>query len=175
MADFLIIVLLLSNLLQFYQDLRYRAIEAWILLLLVLSILTYAFLKYGFTEAGANMLLNTGVLIILILPVVLYYYAKYRKIDLFNYLGMGDLIFLLAITPLFSLFNFVAFYISGLILALILHQVFKLNKKYNGSTIPLAGFNSIFLAFVLIVNHFNWVDINDDTYYHNLLANYVFY
>jgi hypothetical protein len=68
-----------------------------------------------------------------------------------NYFGLGDLLFYMAITPFFMLKSYVIFFIMSMIFAVVLYFVFK---KKMSDTIPLAGFSSLLLLIVLIIDLF---------------------
>ncbi|MHC0439227.1 hypothetical protein [Flavobacterium sp. 3-210] len=64
-----------------------------------------------------------------------------------NYFGLGDLLFYLAVTPLFILPKFILFFILSMIFALLLQFTFK--KIMRENTVPLAGFAALFLFIVI--------------------------
>ena len=84
-------------------------------------------------------------ILINIVGLIIYYSIKSRKIynPLNVTLGWGDVLFFFAISPIFSLKNFILFFILALILTLVFTRLTR--DKY----IPLAGYFSIYL-FTLI-------------------------
>ncbi len=64
-------------------------------------------------------------------------------------IGLGDILFFVAVTPLFDLKHFILFLVLGLICSLLFHLVLQLFKKVK--TIPLAGYLSIFLMFHILI------------------------
>jgi len=67
-----------------------------------------------------------------------------------NYFGLGDLLFYIAITPLFNLRNYILFFILSMFFAICLQ--FALEKKMKQNTVPLAGFSALFLFIVLTMD-----------------------
>lgn len=65
-----------------------------------------------------------------------------------NYFGLGDLLFYIAITPLFLVRTYVFFFILSMLFAIVLQ--IGLKKKMNESTVPLAGFSSLLLFIIVI-------------------------
>ena len=126
------------------QDLKYRAIHVSLPLLLVIValIINYLDFKLNFT----HMLYNVLFVGLNILGLFLYFSIKekrlYNPVD--TMLGLGDILFFLAIAPLFSLQAFIVFFVSGLIFSLGIHLITNMFKTIE--TIPLAGYLSIFLG-----------------------------
>lgn len=65
-----------------------------------------------------------------------------------NYFGLGDLLFYIAITPLFLVRTYVFFFILSMLFAIVLQ--IGLQKKMNESTVPLAGFSALLLFIIVI-------------------------
>lgn len=65
-----------------------------------------------------------------------------------NYFGLGDLLFYIAIAPLFLLKDYVFFFILSMVFAIGLQLGLKKIIKEN--SVPLAGFSSLFLILVII-------------------------
>ncbi|MEO6175608.1 MAG: hypothetical protein ABIP27_10710 [Flavobacterium circumlabens] len=96
------------------------------------------------------MLLNTAFFLITLSILVLYMSIKSKKFlnPFEHYFGLGDLLFYIAVTPLFVLPNFIVFFILSMVFALVVQLVFK--KVITEHTVPLAGFSALFLGIVLI-------------------------
>jgi hypothetical protein len=99
------------------------------------------------------MLINTGVnigfLACQFLLLQLYFLLKQRswKTVINRQIGWGDILFLAASCCFFSPANFLLFYCLGLLFVLIVHlavTAFTKNKQ-PAATIPLAGYQAIFL------------------------------
>ena len=59
-------------------------------------------------------------------------------------MGLGDVLFLLGVIPLFSFRNYIIFFVMGMLFSLLLFLVFK-SKYQVDETIPLAGYLSVFI------------------------------
>ncbi|NHN27998.1 hypothetical protein FIA58_020150 [Flavobacterium jejuense] len=64
-----------------------------------------------------------------------------------NYFGLGDLLFYIAITPLFLLYNYVLFFITSLLFSIVMQ--FVLLKWIKKDSVPLAGLSALLLLFVI--------------------------
>ncbi len=75
---------------------------------------------------------------------------KHRKIinPFSHYFGLGDLMFFLAVTPLFLPYNYILFFILSMLFSLALQQVFK--KYMVQNTVPLAGFSALLLLLLIV-------------------------
>ncbi|MFK7786541.1 MAG: hypothetical protein AB8B56_15580 [Crocinitomicaceae bacterium] len=120
----------------FYQDVRYRGIH-WFVFPLVLA----GALALNWNELNLIALAyNIGFVAFLLLGLTLYLSLKERKlVNITNgYFALGDILFLLALTPLFSIQWFVIFFTFGTIATLIFHLIASMIKPQK--TIPYAGY-----------------------------------
>lgn len=128
---------------MFYQDIKNRAIHIVLPILIFVSALIINYYSSHLVLKG--ILLNVAFITINIVGLVVYFSIKNRAainpID--KSIGLGDIVFFLAITPLFGLQSFILFFISGLIFSLLFQTIYNLFKKTE--TIPLAGYLSLFL------------------------------
>jgi hypothetical protein len=69
-----------------------------------------------------------------------------------NYFGLGDLLFYIAITPLFLLQKYVLFFILSMIFAIIMQL--SLKKIIKQQTVPLAGFSALLLFIIFVKDSF---------------------
>jgi len=69
-----------------------------------------------------------------------------------HYFGLGDLLFYVAVTPLFLLKNYILYFILSLIFAILMQ--FGLKKIIREETVPLAGFAALFLFIILLKDSF---------------------
>jgi multisubunit Na+/H+ antiporter MnhE subunit len=65
-------------------------------------------------------------------------------------IGLGDILFFFAITPLFKLRTFILFFIIGMISSLLLHLL--ANKFKKQENVPLAGYLSILLISYVVID-----------------------
>lgn len=139
-----------------FQDFRYRAIS-WINFPLLFALcIMLGILDQGLWHMLYNLLYIFLFVVLQLLLVTLYFsIRKARIINIVNnYLGIGDILFLLAISPIFTLSHFIVFVVFSLCLTLILFSIIELLKLKRKPTIPLAGF----LAAILIVLFLtNWI------------------
>lgn len=142
-----LLFLLAALIFVFFQDWKYRRIHVVLPLSIFLASLYLIYLK---SLSFKNMLLNTAFFLVTLSILVLYMSLKSRKFlnPFEHYFGLGDLLFYVAVTPLFILPNFIVFFILSMIFALVLQLAFK--KMMAAHTVPLAGFSALFLGMVLI-------------------------
>lgn len=144
-----------------YQDFKERAISAWTLPLIFII---------GICLAWSNNLwqlwflyFNVIFIGIQLLGVSFYFSLKQREwINITQrYLGIGDIGFFIAITPLFAPVHFCLFFIGALILILLGAGAYHLSIK-KLKTIPLAGAMSIcWFLYSLLLSYYNLSSYND--------------
>jgi hypothetical protein len=69
-----------------------------------------------------------------------------------NYFGLGDLLFYVAVTPLFLLQNYILYFILSMLFAIVVQFGFK--KIIKEETVPLAGFSALFLFIIVLKDSF---------------------
>lgn len=137
-----------------YQDLLYRAVYWWCfpILATLLFILKYQVsnMRQTLTDAGYGLLFLTAQLFIL----WVYFSVKHKKaVNITdNYLGWGDILFLIAVPFYLSPVNYVLFYIVSLILVL-LYAVTTAKITTNNRHIPLAGLQAALLGIAMIIDY----------------------
>ncbi len=150
MMYFLLSILFISFGIILYQDIRYRQIH------IGLPILIFAIIVYMNIEiiSLAEILKSALFIAINFGAITIYFSIKNSKIEnpFSSYVGMGDLVFLVAVTPMFSFRNYMLFFISGMIFSLVLYGIFQ--NKDNQQTIPLAGYLSLYIMLLMIPNQF---------------------
>lgn len=144
-----------------YQDFKERAISAWTIPVMFLLGLYLAY-SNSIWEAWF-LLFNLSFVGVQLLGVSLYFSIKHQQwINVTqNYLGLGDILFFLAITPLFAPLQFCCFFIVSLIFILLGAGVYHLiiNKL---KTIPLAGAMSCcWLLYTTFLSYYNLSSYND--------------
>lgn len=145
--DGLLIVLLM---IIFFQDLKFRAIH------IVLPVILGALGIYLFLERGLQLqivLYNIIFLALTFLGLFLYLSLKNRSVtNILSAVGMGDLLFFLAITPFFSTSNFILFFIGGMVFTIIIHSILiKFTTHFE--LIPLAGFVALFMILLKVTSY----------------------
>lgn len=145
----------------FLQDWKYRHIH--IVLPAALFILSLYTVK-GFTSISWTIIAYNILFFIIVIGILTLYMSikSNRFLNPFkNYFGLGDLLFYIAVTPLFFLRNYVIFFILSLLFSIMLQLM--LGKRMRASTVPLAGFSSVFLTLLILIDCFQ------DTYSITLL------
>jgi hypothetical protein len=139
-------------LLVFFQDLKSRTIH---LALPIAIFLLSLFINYLSLDMSFDVI-SYNVVFILINVIGLSIYFSFKNKVLVNpidtYIGLGDIIFFLALTPLLHFKPFILFFVIGLFFSLLIHFVFLLFKPVQ--TIPLAGYLSLFLIINIAAKSF---------------------
>ena len=141
------VLLFLLFLIVFYQDLKMRAVH-WVLFPLVFGIsILYTFKEFQLDHLGAN------VMFLILLLGSLTVYLSLRNGTLVNitkgFFSWGDILFLVAIVPLFNFTSFMLFFTVGTLLTVIVHLLARLIVKQN-ETIPFAGYMALFTGLYLL-------------------------
>jgi hypothetical protein len=129
-----------------YQDVKERTIHVlWFAVIFVATSL----INYLLTNDWIDSLYSLLFLAVNISVLFVYVSIKNKRItNIFEtHLGLGDVFFFIAIIPLFSVRNFILFFITGMLVSMVLHLAFNTFQKHL--TIPLAGYLSLFLISIL--------------------------
>ncbi|KAF2342583.1 prepilin peptidase [Flavobacterium tistrianum] len=146
------IILLLCLLLVFIQDWKFRKIHVVLpLAIFAISFFLIPIKNYQLTEI---VFYNTAFFLITLGFLTLYMSLKSKKFlnPFLHYFGLGDLLFYIAISPLFLLKNYILFFILSLVFAIAMQ--FGLKRIIKENTVPLAGFSALFLFIVLMKDYF---------------------
>ena len=153
--------------LAFWQDKKGRSIHLAVLLALAAACFTlFAFNSGEFSFSNWRIItINAAFVVVIILCLILYVSAKeQRLVNIFKtHFGLGDLVFLLAVTPLFSNRNFILFFITGIVFSGVLHWMVQ--RRGSGETIPLAGYLSLYLIALKSID----LITNSDLFYTDLI------
>lgn len=135
-----------------YQDIRYRAVY-WIcfpVLCVLLFFLkeNHSGIKDSLTDTVYGMLFFGAQLLLL----WIYFSIKHKKsVNITRqYLGWGDILFLIVITFYLSPVNYILFYVGSLILVLIYTLTRQFLIQKDNPEIPLAGLQALLLGIALI-------------------------
>ncbi|WP_432419631.1 prepilin peptidase [Flavobacterium aestivum] len=144
------ISLLICLLIIFFQDWKYRRIH--VLLPLLIFFLSYFIMRSDNKLSNITVLFNACFFLIVLSILTIYMSLKSKRFlnPFENYFGLGDLLFYIAITPLFYLKNYVLFFILSMLFAISLQLTLKKIMKHN--SVPLAGFSSLFLIIILTID-----------------------
>ena len=93
---------------------------------------------------------NTIFFLITLSVLTIYMSIKNKKFlnPFQNYFGLGDLLFYIAITPLFLLQKYILFFILSMVFAVAMQLGLK--KIIKQETVPLAGFSALFLIMIIL-------------------------
>ncbi len=160
----LISLLIISLFVLFYQDVKSREVS-WILFpaTFVLSGLVSSY-NTAFIELVITWVLNLLILGSLFLCLLLYVNVRFgrTKANFWSYFGLGDVLFFIVLSVSFSAFNFVLMIISSLLFSLVLSILIPSKKK----TVPLAGFQALFLIVVIfLLRIFDFNPFNENWIY----------
>lgn len=136
-----------------WEDMRDRSIHWWLLPLLVLALLPEQLQNHGWQEQAQQsawsllfLMLQIGLAVGL---VRLRHGAAPRIKDL---IGLGDVLFLLAVAICLPTERYIPFVLIGLSLCVPMHFLMQRISRYHGSTIPLAGLLAIVLGAWIIAS-----------------------
>ena len=146
MALAFLIGLFISLIIIFWQDCTFRHIH--VILPVVVFVCAYFLTQY----LPQNLKITaTNILFFAITLGLLTIYMSVKNKAFLNpfqhYFGLGDLLFYVAISPLFLLYHYVLFFISSLLFAIVLQFILK--KWIAKDSVPLAGLSALFLMLVL--------------------------
>lgn len=136
----ILIILLLA--LVFFQDLKLRAIHIVLpIFILIFGLLCYV--RNGYPLIG---LLYSAIFLILTF-VGLYAYLSIKNRVFTNpfkkNMGVGDILFFVSILPFFSTYNYILFFITGMLFSIVGFLVIKIFSKTD--LVPLAGLLALYL------------------------------
>lgn len=147
------LILALVSTFILYQDWKYRAVQ-WILfpLLIVVGIGFYWLTSLDWKSFLMNVLFNVCFLFIqLIILWIVFFIRERNKLSVFAKIGFGDVLFLACSTTFFSPFNFFFFYFTSLFFSIFCYYLFQYRRKSVSSSIPLAGYQSVYLSIIGLI------------------------
>ena len=161
-----LVSILLLLVTMFVLDIKSRFLPLWafpvLMMLLFLFYNSHSWKIYLF-----NSIVNGSVLLLMFFSLKFYFYFKNgQRTKIINeYLGLGDVFFLLGICLFFSPFNYILFILISMLLAITFHLFTKSKQD-----IPMASYFSFLLGILLIIDYvfLEYSIINDD-YLLNLL------
>jgi hypothetical protein len=156
--------LMLVLILITYQDFKFRAVTWFFFPLLAAILIGESMYHEIWSITVEYFIINASFMIIQLLTVTLYLSFRHRSfIRIWHqYLGLGDILFLFILCFFFSPINLIIFYLSSLIIAILVTLV--LRRSYSSfSLIPLAGIQSALLTLLIMLNIFiNAIDYRTD-------------
>ncbi len=157
MSIFIEIFLLIILAFVFIQDLKHRAIHIS-LPFLIGGIGVYIF----FSRNQNPLMLLYNFLFLLVTFFFLYVYLaikQKKKLNPFNFIGLGDVLFFLAIIPFFSITNYILYFITGMLFSIIFFSILQFTTK--NKLVPLAGLLAFYLIILRFINYVKDFDFYD--------------
>lgn len=141
-------MLLIPTAIMALSDFRSRKIALWSLLLLFALCLPISIYLYGGSAVINHIALNILLLVYLGVGILLYLWIRHRRFTnpLRRHLGSGDLLFVLALTPLFAPKEFLIFLLASMIGGLAWWMA-----SSRKDSIPLVGILGIAFGIYLII------------------------
>ena len=146
-------------LLIFVQDIKERSVYWFLFPVLMLLFLGLRLVQGGaITELRQSTFINIGFLVFQFIIVSAYFSVKNKGwINLTTgLLGWGDVLFLLTLCFYLSVLNFLFFYITSLVLVLMIWLVWQFLVKGTGKQVPLAGLQAFMFAILSGVCWWVW-------------------
>lgn len=136
-----------------YQDFRYRGIYWWmfpiLFILLVLNTLHASNVELMLSSALSSCFF-LGIQLVLLMAYLSL--KRGRIVNIFSgFFGLGDLLFLLSITVVFSFLNYLMFYMISLLIVISLSSFSVSKLQGKDYKIPLAGYQAIFLNILMML------------------------
>jgi hypothetical protein len=154
MSWFLVISILLF-LTVFVQDVKSRGIWWFLPLVVFTTGLLFRSSEMGYWFVLWNIIFVAGIL------SFLWIYIRFRfgkESTFFSYFGLGDLLFLFALTTYFSFPVFIYVFTFGTCFSLLIHFLVNAIKKQE--TVPYAGYLSVFVLAILLFEKVGWINTN---------------
>lgn len=138
-----------------YMDFTSRSVQLFLLIGLFVLNMLYVSVYNGIGTALQQFFINSTFTAMVTVVLFVYYRMKERPGTGFinTKLGAGDVVFWLCITPLFSLMNFILFFIVSLVLVLVIVFV-QLSISKKAGLVPLAGWQALILLLLMAANTF---------------------
>ncbi|MGE0562540.1 MAG: hypothetical protein AB7O47_12045 [Flavobacteriales bacterium] len=152
----LIVFIILLGLLALvvFQDFKSRSISWFLIPLLLITFVGYGLLNLQVQELLTFSGINIAIVLTNLLGVTLLVWIKEKELKniVDSYLGLGDVLFFLVLTTVFSPLNFMLFYLGSVLLTTLVYGAIILFNKEKQTLIPLAGAMSILLILVLVID-----------------------
>lgn len=146
----MIILLIVTLIFLIVSDFRSRSVYIWQIILFFVAQLLYCFLSVDRLTIIHNVVTNTVFLVFLSLCIGIYVFIRFR--DKKRMIGWGDILFVFALTPYFTLHKFLIFMIISLVLSLTGWGVCYLMGR-RSKEIPLVSTVGICYCFLLIYDN----------------------
>ena len=156
------------------QDFRYREISWFLIPLLIIVFVSKGLITISPLELVRFSFINCAFVGIQLALLSAYVSLKNKRLIFIvnSHLGLGDILFFIVICIAFSPANFIVFYVSSLVFALIVFVIYKLIVKNNNEHIPLAGMIALLLVIVILLKLLlPQLNFYDDSFIVSILTN----
>ncbi len=140
------IFILLAFSLIFIQDYKDRRVYWFLYPIVGILALAIQLQLNATTIVIMNAAFNLAFIVLIITFCYLYTLIKLKKSFLQSVLGLGDILFFMAIAFSFSIATFLVLFVFSLIFSLLMHTLLKHRQKET--TVPLAGYMALFFGFI---------------------------
>jgi len=146
------------------QDFRYKGISWYFFPFLLLLIILMGLHNISLYTWSWYLLINLLFIFLNLLFLTIYFSFKQKKIaNIFNtYIGVGDILFFVISATYFSPFWFLLFFVSGLLLTLIVSLFYFAVTKNSSTLIPLAGAMALLLILFIGIKTFWHINFYND-------------
>lgn len=135
------------------QDYKSRFVYWFLYPLVGIAALILHIEKNGIEITLLNSALNLGFITILLSIAFLYAHYIMKVNFLKEAFGIGDVLFFISIAFAFAPFSFAILLVFSMLFSLVIHFFLKTKQKHN-SSIPLAGYMSLFFGALYILSFF---------------------
>ncbi|HEY0976992.1 MAG TPA: hypothetical protein VGE21_05935 [Flavobacteriales bacterium] len=138
-----------------WEDLRERSIRWWWLPVLLLLLAAPLWGQVSGTETGLSAAFNLCFLVLqcsAALALVMLRRGRWEN-PLRQWIGIGDLLFLLVVALALPTWSFLLYYLSGLLLCIPAHFALLRLRPEGDRSVPLAGLLAIHLGVWLLLSH----------------------
>lgn len=154
------IILLTGLSIILYQDVKERAVW-WFLFPIFGTIAGYLHFITSVPDFFLlNVLINMAVVGLIFLFSFFYAHLKMKVSFFKEAIGLGDILFYFVLTLAFPTEAFIVVLVFSMIFSLVLHTF--VSRKQQNTTVPLAGYASLFLICIYISN---WLGIYNNLYH----------
>lgn len=122
-----------------FQDLKQRSVYTALFFLLFATHTAIALTTISIRLFFCNFVFCA--LFLLLELAVVRLWMELRKKKMYSAIGLGDILFFIAIMPLFSFIDYILFFIAALLFSILVWITVKKKTKYP--TVPLAGYMAI--------------------------------
>ena len=140
------LLLLIPLSLMVISDFRSREVCLWHLLLFGSIQITVAIAGYGMAEAGKNMLCNTLICLMIYLFCIAWFRFRGKRVK--EMTGLGDLLFIWFLTPVFTYSEFPVFITVSFIVTLTAWVIGYLAGKVTRDVPLISGMGLCYVSFL---------------------------